>query len=210
MNLALSIPLSVLLRGHALPAARRRSCPRRPIPEIARLVARRVAGAARDDDPHAGRIRHPPFALRHRRSEARHRRRAPLDQGHARPLRRRVRRPAQGRVRRIRAGALAPRAEARAAGQRRRHARRRRPAGQGAHAGGVRPLRFDVRQRDECRVRRAGRQRRRVGHRGRDGARLRVREEPLSRHAGVHGGRRRGAGTARAPRTGRETRTIAA
>ncbi len=46
-------------------------------------------------------------------------------------------------------------------------------------------------------VRRAGRQRRRVGYRRRDGARVRVRQEPLSRHAGVHGRGRRGTGTAR-------------
>jgi hypothetical protein len=74
--------------------------------------------------------------------------------------------------------------------------RGRRPASQDAHAGGVRTLRLDVQQRDECHVRCAGRQRRRLRHGGRDRIGLHVREEPVPRHAGVHGGCRRGAGPA--------------
>ncbi len=159
--------------------------------------SRRVGGTARELRPDACGIRHATFALARRRSEARRWRRTPLDQGDARPVRRRIRRAAQGRVRRVRTGADATRADAVDAGQRCGDAGRRRPRRESAHARRVGSLRFHVRQRDECAVRRSGRKRRRVGHCGGDGARLHDGEEPLPCDDRLHGRRGRGAGTAR-------------
>ena len=129
----------------------------------------------------------------------------------ARPLRRPARRPAQGRVRRIRPGRHTAHPEGDDARQCRGYARGRRPHGQGTNAGGVRTLRFDVRQRDEfseCDAPGAND----------DASGTAVVMElactfaksTLPRHARLHGGRRRGAGPARRRALGAAPRTTEA
>ena len=103
----------------------------------------------------------------------------------------------------------AARAEAVDARQRRGHARRRRPGREGAHARRVRPLRLDVRQRDERAVRRARRERRRVGHRRRDGARLHDGEDAAFRRRSSSWPSPARSRDCSAPRTGRSRRASA-